>query len=119
MPSSPPVSLSVEGIVNAEKTISCYEQRQYFKEEIVSLEKGKQCNRGSSLYKLDPFMDFWIMRVGGRTRKMAMTIEVKHPMTFSRFKANTEPHPPTGWSLWKRSHALHFISGIGCLVLTL
>lgn len=80
MPSSPTVSLSVQDIVNAEKAISCYEQRQYFKEEIFSLEKGKQCNRGSSLYKLDPFMDFGILRVGGRTGKMAMTIEVKHPM---------------------------------------
>lgn len=77
MPSSPTVSLSVEDIVNAENAISCYEQRQYL------LEKGKQCNRGSSLYKLDPFMDFhgfWILRVVGRTGKMAMTIEVKHPM---------------------------------------
>ncbi|XP_034081069.1 uncharacterized protein LOC117552007 [Gymnodraco acuticeps] len=80
MPTANALRLSVEDTENAEKAIICHEQRQHFKEEIALLEKGKQCNRGSSLYKLDPIIDAGLLRVGGRTRKMAMPTEVKHPM---------------------------------------
>ena len=73
-------SLSVKDMENAERAIIYYEQRQHYKEERSLLEKGKDCSRGSSLYKLDPIDDCGILRVGGRTRKMAMPMELKHPM---------------------------------------
>lgn len=76
--------LSVEDIEKAEKAIISYEQRHHFKEETVSLKQGKQVKRGSPLYKLDPVIDadadVDLLRVGGRTRRMALPTEIKHPM---------------------------------------
>lgn len=72
--------LSLEDTENAEKAIVCYEQRQHFKEEMASLKQGKPCRRGSSLYKLEPVIDADVLRVEGRTRRMAMPTENKHPV---------------------------------------
>ena len=79
-PTANALRLSVEDTENAEKAIICHEQRRHFKEDFALLEKAKQCNRGSSLYKLDSIIDAGILRVGGRTTKMAMPTDFKHPM---------------------------------------
>ena len=57
MPSNQALTLTVEDMDSAEKAIIGHEQRLHFMEEIATLEKGKQCNKGSSLCKLDPIMD--------------------------------------------------------------
>ena len=80
MPSAPALNLSMEDLESAENAIICHEQRQHFKEEMSSLEKGKPCNKGSTIYKLDPIIDSGILRVGGRIRRMAMPTEIKHPV---------------------------------------
>lgn len=71
--------LSVEDMLEAERAIISFVQRQHFKEEIFSLVKGNSVRRGSSLHRLDPQMDNGILRVGGRLSRAAMPIEAQHP----------------------------------------
>ena len=62
-----------------------------------TVEQGKRCKRGSSLFKLDPVIDADILRVGGW-----LCSQIKHHKSlpeYSRVKANTESHSQTGWSL--------------------
>ncbi|KAI2646060.1 Transposon Tf2-9 polyprotein [Labeo rohita] len=70
--------LSVEDIIHAEKALVCFVQQQSFKSEILSLKKGHTIKKGSSIYRLDPFLEDGILRVGGRLHKMAIPEDSKH-----------------------------------------
>lgn len=63
---------------NAEKNIICWVQRQSFKEELRSLEKGT-VKRTSPLVKLDPVIVDGVLRVGGRLSRATLPEETKHP----------------------------------------
>lgn len=76
--------LCLEDLIQAEKAVIFFSQRQRFKEEFAVLEAGKtHVKRSSHLYKLDPVLDEGLLRVGGRLNRLAMPEEVKHPIILS------------------------------------
>lgn len=75
-----PYVLSVSDMEDAEMAMVQFCQRQEFPQEMTCLRKGMQyVSRNSSIYRLDPFLDTGVLRVGGRLGKMHMPIEQKHP----------------------------------------
>ncbi|XP_057700916.1 uncharacterized protein LOC130921262 [Corythoichthys intestinalis] len=54
-------------------------QRQAFSKEITLLEKGKCLPSSSSLFKLNPFIQEGMLRVGGRLKHSSLSAEFKHP----------------------------------------
>jgi hypothetical protein len=65
----------------AERTIIKIIQDSAFKEELKSLETDKEIKKGSSLAKLDPFVDDdGIIRVGGRLHLSSISSNLKHPI---------------------------------------
>ena len=104
-------SLLVEDNENAEKAIISHKQRA----EITLLEKGRTSAIEEAPYInwSDPIIDFGILRVGVRTRKMELCqLKSNTPMILPKHE------PQVGHS--RRGHMrskLH--RGIGCLVLTL
>ncbi|KAK3735180.1 hypothetical protein QZH41_000467 [Actinostola sp. cb2023] len=97
-------TLTVEDINQAGQVIIKLVQEQAFEEEINllrSLEKPQQdeCSertkasikKGSSLYRLDPFLDdHGILRVGGRIKNSDFQYQVKHPIVLPRNSHITE-----------------------------
>lgn len=78
-------SLSPECCDKAERAIVCYVQKQRFSSEIASLKQGsKNVSKDSPLYRLDPFLEDGLLRVGGRLSKSALPVEVKHPVILSK-----------------------------------
>ncbi|XP_006822430.1 uncharacterized protein LOC102801455, partial [Saccoglossus kowalevskii] len=78
-------ALSVERLQKAEKAILGYVQQQHFSDEIAALQDCKSTGnkkwvkRSSPLYKLDPFWQNGLLRVGGRLDRSALPNEMKHP----------------------------------------
>ncbi len=59
-------TLSAEDLMEAELAIICYCQQQRFSEEITALSSGKDVvSKQSAIYKLDPWLDNGLLRVGG------------------------------------------------------
>lgn len=78
-------SLTPEHLEEAEKAIIQFAQNQRFSTEISSLEHDpKTVFKDSPLYRLDPFIEDGILRVGGRLFKSALPWEVKHPVILSK-----------------------------------
>lgn len=73
-------NLSVENFREAEKSITRFEQKCYFSQELALLEHGRQVEASSSICKLDPIVDERMLRVGGRISKLAMPIDLKNPI---------------------------------------
>ncbi|KAL2102335.1 hypothetical protein ACEWY4_001503 [Coilia grayii] len=72
--------LSVDDLLQAEEALLRCVQQQHFQKEIAALEAEKNSvEKTSKLYKLDPYLQDGILRVGGRLNKMAMPEEFKHP----------------------------------------
>lgn len=92
--------LTVQDLVEAECAILKFVQSSAFGHEIRVLEglakekeqdKRKQQKRkkasvksSSSVYRLDPFMDGGVLRVGGRLNRANLPHEVKHPVILPR-----------------------------------
>lgn len=77
--------LTLDDLLEAEKAIIRYSQQRKFSEEISALSSGKATvNLQSSIYRLDPFLDDGLLRVGGRLSKAAIPEEVKHPLILSK-----------------------------------
>ncbi|PFX24881.1 hypothetical protein AWC38_SpisGene10528 [Stylophora pistillata] len=94
--------VKVEDLESAERAIIRAVQLKAFKEEIATLRNMKQENTdkesrvftrqrktsmktGSSLYKLDPFVDVnRILRVGGRLRRATLVDDIKFPIILPR-----------------------------------
>ncbi|TWW55968.1 hypothetical protein D4764_09G0010180 [Takifugu flavidus] len=74
-----PMTLSVQDLEEAEEAIVKFCQNQGFSQEMASLRNGRNVSRKSSIFKLDPFLDRGILRVGGRLSSMAMPEKQKHP----------------------------------------
>ena len=81
-------SLKVTNIMmqQAERAIIYYIQRQYFSDEIKILEENQQkstkktVKKSSPLYRLDPFLQDGLLRVGGRISRAHLPFEAKHPV---------------------------------------
>ncbi|KAL2089190.1 hypothetical protein ACEWY4_016089 [Coilia grayii] len=72
--------LTVEDLSRAEMEVVKYSQRQTYAEEIQVLQQGKSyVKRNSSIFKLDPYLQDGVLRVGGRLNRSAMPEEAKHP----------------------------------------
>ncbi|XP_022784654.1 uncharacterized protein LOC111325167 [Stylophora pistillata] len=94
--------VKVEDLESAERATIRAVQLKAFKEEIATLRNMKQENTdkesrvltrqrktsmktGSSLYKLDPFLDVnGILRVGGRLRRATLVDDIKFPIILPR-----------------------------------
>lgn len=73
-------TISVEDLTNAEHDLIRYSQQLKYGEEIKTLLQGKhQVRKSSHIYKLDPYLDEGVLRVGGRLCRAAMPEEAKHP----------------------------------------
>lgn len=78
-------SLTPEHLEEAERAIIKFVQKQRFSSEIASLKQHPSTvSKDSPLYRLDPFMEDGILRVGGRLSKSALPLEVKHPLILSK-----------------------------------
>lgn len=76
-------TVTMEDLLQAERAIIEFCQRQRFSEEITKLKAsptGKGVSKTSSLYKLHPILENGILRVGGHLSKSAMPEEAKHPV---------------------------------------
>lgn len=72
--------LTVEDLLQAERSVISYVQRQAFPAEITTLQMTPpKVKRSSRICRLDPVLDEGILRVGGRMHKSAMPDETKHP----------------------------------------
>ncbi|XP_035986832.1 uncharacterized protein LOC118560169 [Fundulus heteroclitus] len=80
----PKCFLSMEDMVVAESAIICFCQRTRFPEELANLEKGQGVRRTSHLFKLSPFLDGGLIRVGGRLSRASMPVEAKHPVILAK-----------------------------------
>lgn len=67
-------NLSPECWDKAERAIVCYVQKQRFSSEIASLKGSKNVSKDSPLYRLDPFLEDGLLRVGGRLSKSALPV---------------------------------------------
>jgi hypothetical protein len=65
----------------AENCILRAVQNQHFKEELLCIRKDKSVKCGSSLYRLNPFVDKeGLLRVGGRIHNADLPTSEKHPV---------------------------------------
>lgn len=72
---------TMEDMVNAELDLIRYSQKQKFQEEIKMLQQGKMhVKKDSCIYRLDPYLEDGVLRVGGRLSRSAMPEESKHPI---------------------------------------
>lgn len=76
--SSPHNTFSVQDLEEAEEAIVKFCQNQGFSQEMASLRNGRNVSRKSSIFQLDPFLDYGILRVGGHLSRTAMPEEQKH-----------------------------------------
>ncbi len=78
-------ALSAKELFEAELAIIQYCQQQRFAEEIAALSSGKTTvSKHSVLYRLDPYLDNGLLRVGGRLAKGSLPEETKHPLLLSK-----------------------------------
>lgn len=73
-----PMTLSVQDLEEAEEAVVTFCQNQRFSQDMASLHNGKNVSRNSSIFKLDPFLDRGVLRVGGGLW-MATPEQQKHP----------------------------------------
>ncbi|KAL0164586.1 hypothetical protein M9458_040339, partial [Cirrhinus mrigala] len=72
--------LTVKDLSRAEVELVKYSQRQTYMEEIQALQlAGSRVKKNSSIFKLDPYLQEDVLRVGGRLNRSAMPEEAKHP----------------------------------------
>lgn len=77
--------LTVEELSRAEMELIKYSQKQAYAEEIKVLQQGmSNVKRTSPIFKLDPFLQDGVLRVGGRLNRSAMPEEAKHPVFLSK-----------------------------------
>ncbi|XP_056016958.1 uncharacterized protein LOC130053620 [Ostrea edulis] len=68
----------------AEKVITREVQKESFAEEIEQLQTGQPIKKGSTILKLNPFIDSdGILRVGGRLNKASLDVTAKNPIIIS------------------------------------
>lgn len=78
-------TLSAEDLMEAELAIICYCQQQRFPEEIAALSSGKDVvSKQSAIYKLDPWLDNGLLRVGGRLTRGSLPEDTKHPLLLTK-----------------------------------
>ncbi|XP_033222717.1 uncharacterized protein LOC117176572 [Belonocnema kinseyi] len=65
---------------SASRIILKWTQYEVFSSEIRALSKGKQVDQKSSLFRLNPFLDDGLIRVGGRLDRAPIPESQKHPI---------------------------------------
>lgn len=88
---------------DAEIAVFKYIQANHFKGEIDALSKENPVPRSSSIYKLDPFIQDDLLRVGGRLSRAKLPAEMKHPILMPKRSHATDllvrdAHASTGHS---------------------
>lgn len=72
---------TMSSLCEAEKCIIKVVQAEYFSDEMSSMQFGRPIRKDSPLLKLDPFIDdSGVLRVGGRLRNAAVTIDERNPI---------------------------------------
>ncbi len=72
----------MEDMVNAELDLIRYSQKQKFQEERKMLQQGKMhVRKDSCIFRLDPYLEDGVLRVGGRLSRSAMPEKSKHPIS--------------------------------------
>jgi hypothetical protein len=80
------INLSVDVLLKAEKILIRYSQHKYYSTEIHDLSAldvnaaNSGVKRSSSLYKLDPFVQDELLRVGGRLTRSNLDYDAKHQL---------------------------------------
>lgn len=82
-------SLAVTDLQEAELEIVHHCQKRKFPDEIGALQKGKDIKKTSHIYKLNPFLQDGILKVGGRLK---MLKEGKHPTILTKTKSDEAYH---------------------------
>ena len=73
--------LSYNEISQAKVEMFSCVQKEAYPREMFTLIQGKKLHKGSSLLKLDPFIDKeGLMRIKGRLENADMSFETKHPI---------------------------------------
>ena len=76
----PFIMLNVQDIYEAENLILGHLQACAYPEEILCLKQDNPLKGSSSLYKLNPFLEDGLLRVGGRIEHAPLPYEMKHPV---------------------------------------
>ncbi|XP_074645891.1 uncharacterized protein LOC141902151 [Tubulanus polymorphus] len=66
------------------------EQQHFLSEEFNRLASGKTVKRSSQLYKLGPFVENGLIRVGGRLENAQMPYDAKHPIVVPKLSTLVE-----------------------------
>ncbi len=67
--------------LNADLDLIRYSQKQKFQEERKMLQQGKMhVRKDSCIFRLDPYLEDGVLRVGGRLSRSAMPEKSKHPI---------------------------------------
>lgn len=74
----------------AELEIIYHSKRQKFPAELKVLQKGKSIKKTSHVYKLNPFLQNGILKVGGRLSHAAMPEANKYPSILPKYLKVTE-----------------------------
>ncbi|KAK7944331.1 hypothetical protein WMY93_000059 [Mugilogobius chulae] len=77
-------NLTVVDLEKAELAIVKHCQRNIFPEELSCLEKQQPIKPSSHIRKLCPQLQDGVLRVGGRLCRLAMPVEVKHPIILTK-----------------------------------
>ncbi|XP_057209258.1 uncharacterized protein LOC130566061 isoform X1 [Triplophysa rosa] len=64
----------------AKKLILLHTQKDLYPQEYTALQKEEQVSNSSMLWKLDPYIDDGLMRVGGLLRHASLDSELKNPI---------------------------------------
>jgi hypothetical protein len=76
--------LCVNELKEAEVSIVKYVQGQVYADEISQLKRGSVVKKDSMLYKLNPFLEDEIIRVGGRIKNSSLCYQAKHQIVIPK-----------------------------------
>ena len=74
------IQLTPALLTEAEEVICRIEQGTYLKADIQQISQGQPLSRTSQLYRLDPFEQDSLLRVGGRLQRSDLPFETRHPI---------------------------------------
>ncbi len=71
--------------MEAKMAIICYCQQQRFPEEIAALSSGNDTvSKQSAIYRLDPWLDNGLLRVGVRLTRGLLPEDTEHPLLLTK-----------------------------------
>ena len=104
--------LSPEDLKGSEMFIIRRVQDWYFADEIHALTNETSVSKTSPTFKVDPFMEEGVLRVGGRLSRSELDYDAKHPILLPRqstcFKVTRASCTQEGWSSRSELHGCTF-----------